>query len=400
MANSTPSLHSRKATSKSAKPAKPRKDWPLFPHATGRWAKKVRGRLHYFGPWSDPNGALNRWLDQKDDLLAGRKPRAKATSRSVSVSDGCNLYLDHIEAQVSKGRRTHHWYQDAKRTCALICETVGRNWAIESIGPDDFKELQERFDHKEKRTAKGKVVLVEASPVTSRGHNHRTRGLFNWLVKAGHIKSLPQFGIGFDPPGQVEIDNHRNEQDAKHFTRAEVRGLLKASHGDGVADLRMHAAILLAINTGCQNEDVQTLRFRHIDWRGGWYNQPRKKTGKQRRAKLWARTLKALRRMVANREHDDDDLVFVSGSGNSWHGRNCLAKEFPKYRTAAGITRERAGFQWLRHTFITAANETGDRLAVQISVGHADRSITANYIHSIFDPRQVAIAKHVENWLN
>ena len=57
------------------KPAKPRPDFPLFPLANGRWAKKVWQRPIYFGKWvDDPKGvaALDLWLDQKDDLPARR----------------------------------------------------------------------------------------------------------------------------------------------------------------------------------------------------------------------------------------------------------------------------------------------------------------------------------------
>ena len=52
--------------------------FPLFPHQSGRWAKKVRRQLKYFGKVEDdPKGkkALEQWNRVKDDLIAGRTPR-------------------------------------------------------------------------------------------------------------------------------------------------------------------------------------------------------------------------------------------------------------------------------------------------------------------------------------
>lgn len=47
----------RRTRRKPTRPQKPRADFPLYPHRTGYWAKKVRGETRYFGKVADdPKG--------------------------------------------------------------------------------------------------------------------------------------------------------------------------------------------------------------------------------------------------------------------------------------------------------------------------------------------------------
>src|SRR5947199_5120333 len=103
MSESHPTAHT--AAVKPVKPSKPRPDFPLFPHAAGVWAKKIRGKLHYFGPWSDPDGALAKYLEQKDALHAGRKPRE--ATEGITVKELCNQFLNAKRALVESGELTN-----------------------------------------------------------------------------------------------------------------------------------------------------------------------------------------------------------------------------------------------------------------------------------------------------
>src|SRR6478672_11858493 len=86
----------------SRKPDRPYKDYPLFPHANGQWAKKIRGKLHYFGPWADATAANDRWLAHKDALLAGRKPR-EVDPNAATVRLLVNKFLTAKQAKVTEG---------------------------------------------------------------------------------------------------------------------------------------------------------------------------------------------------------------------------------------------------------------------------------------------------------
>jgi hypothetical protein len=85
--DSTPKLHNRKPTNT---PKKPSPKYPLTAHASGKWQKKIRGDIYYFGNWGRRvNGKLVRvdgdgWKEalalyeaQADDLHAGRTPASQ-----------------------------------------------------------------------------------------------------------------------------------------------------------------------------------------------------------------------------------------------------------------------------------------------------------------------------------
>lgn len=75
---------------------KPFADFPLRLHATGQWCKKIRPKLHYFGV--DPDVALRKYLEQRDDLQAGWTPRVQG--EGLTVRDLCNRFLTQKKTMV------------------------------------------------------------------------------------------------------------------------------------------------------------------------------------------------------------------------------------------------------------------------------------------------------------
>ncbi len=286
------------ARPKTVKPPKPYPDFPLFPHATKRWAKKLRGKMEYFGPWADPDGALKKYLEQKDALHAGRKPRDETAG--VTIKELCNGFLLAKRALVESGELTNRSWQDDKAACDLIVSHFGKSRLVGDLDPEDFTALR------------GKMAK-KWSPVTLGNVIQRMRVVFKFAWDNGQIDRPVRYGQGFKRPSRKVVRIERARKGPKLFTADEIRRLL------ATASTSMRAMILLGINGGFGNADCGHLPLSAVDLKAGMIDFPRPKTGIPRRCPLWPETVQAIQAASTHRPEPKSEehagLVFITKYG-------------------------------------------------------------------------------------
>jgi integrase len=376
---------------------KPYPDFPLFKHQTGQWAKKVRGRLHYFG--TDADAALAKWLDERDDLMAGRTPRRH--KGEATIRDLVNRFLTAKRTLVDAGELSHKTWNTYYSTCEGLIDQWGKTRPAESLTSEDFEKL--RADRAKR-----------FGPVSLANHIQHVRTLFKFAWEEGIIEKPVRFGSVFKKPSRKAMRRARHEAGSKLLEAAEVRKLLAA------ATVPMRAMILLGVNCGFGQTDLANLPIKALDLKGGWADYPRAKTAVPRRCPLWPETVKALRAAIRERPKPSDPadagLVFVTArGGNRWvrvapkageHGRerpsvvtDSVAVEFGRLLDATGLHRRGVGFYALRHTFRTVADRSKDQPAIDHIMGHARDDMASAYRERIDDDRLDAVVKVVHDWL-
>ncbi len=254
---------------KPGKPSKPYPEFPLYAHGTKRWAKKIRGKLHYFGTWDDPDGALDLYLKQIDDLHAGRTPRGAANG--VTVYELVNRFLHAKKLALNTGELTQRSWNDYHRTSNLVLRALGKSRLADDLDQDDFAKLRESI-------AKNRDLVSIGNEVG------RCRTIFNFGWKSKILTNPPDYGLSFSKPSKKSLRINRAKKPRKLFEVTELRALVYA------AEPQMRAMVLLGVNCGLGDTDCAQSRFQYLDLKNGWLSYSRPKTGVDRRARLWEET--------------------------------------------------------------------------------------------------------------
>lgn len=382
---------------KPKKPDKPYPEFPLFAHATKRWAKKIRGKTHYFGPWADPDGAVAKYLEQKDALHAGLTPRP-AEPDGLTVRKLLNKFLTYKRNRLDSGEINPRSWADYFSVCEQLGKAFGWDRLVDDIVADDFEKLRAKL-----AKANGPVRLGNLV--------QRVRSVFKFAFDAELIDKPKRFGPDFKRPAKKVLRLQRAANGPRMFERDEIHALLAK------ANRQLRAMILLGVNLGYGNSDVASLIINHLNLETGWAIFPRVKTGVERKGKLWPETIMAVREVLASRPEPKDpadrDLIFLTQRGGRWvkavtqeqpdgklkvYCDDSVSKEMKKLMVKVGLNGRRR-FYGLRHSFETIGGKSKDQVAVDHVMGHADQSMAVHYREGIGDDRLEAVAAQVHSWL-
>jgi len=375
---------------KTQAPPKPYPGFPLTAHHNGQWCKRINGKLHYFGPWEDWQAALDLFLEQKDDLYAGRTPRRRGDG--PTLAELMDRFLYSKKLRMESGEMTARSYADYERTCDKIEASISTTRLLSDLRTEDFEKLRADLGRGQ-------------NPTTQKGDLGRARMVFNYAYESGLTETPIRYGKALKTPHARIFRRLANERGERMFTREEVLALVEE------AGVQLKAMIYLGVNCGFGNEDCGTLPMDRLDLRRGWHNYGRPKTGIERRCPLWPETIAALQEVIARRharEHETlRNLVFITKYGNCWCSSdedrcNPISYEFRKLVKTLGFYRKNVTtFYSLRRAFSTIGNTAGEKLAVDYIMGHAAASddMSAVYRQKTFAGPLKKVTDHVRDWL-
>jgi integrase len=358
----------------------------------GRYCKRVRGVLHYFG--KDFDAAMRRWLAEKQDLMAGRPVNHAPAPSITTVRFCCNHWLTACTDRIDAGKLRGGTFADYKMAAEQFVKAVGPGRDPDSLVPADFAAIRAEWGGRMGPWALDRYVQA-------------VRTMFNHAADQRLIGRQPFYGGQFGKSSESDKRNVARasirQRGERSFTAEEIELSLGAAQGP------IRAMILLGLNGGMYAADIGRLTIHDIDQSGPeWVvDFDRRKTGGVPwRFPLWPETQEAIKAVMLDREArrarwarrnktfppdaQHADLVFLTLFGHPWHREsikrigkridssaetNAISQEFDKLLAR----RPGVGFGSLRHTHVTAGGDIVDERAARRAGGHRIGTIEKHY---------------------
>ena len=357
----------------------------------GQLAKKIKGRVYYFG--KDETEARKLWMVHKESLVSGRGWK-NTTLSTGTLREAVNAFLAYKQKQVKKREITQITFNNLVRNWKHHIATIGVNVDVSSLDPNDFSKLRDSW-------SKWKLVTI-------RSRTLEVIEFVKFCIDEKYIVGKPVIeivGREFAVPTAKAISRENGEMPKRKilFSASEIKSLLS------VCNPQYKLAVLLGINCGFKFSDTESLKLEDVKLSKdrNYIQNLRPKNQQPRIAPLWDETMDAYQEYLNVRPSPVSEkasaFVLITHSGESVyrpHGSNSAARYFKRKMESLGLFKPGRGVSHLRHTHRTVADECLDLKAARTIMGHAGGidEVYANPNDMNFS-RLVAVTDTVHDWL-
>jgi integrase len=384
-------------------PPLPRPDFPLNPKPNGQWGKKFKDRStgkwtpKYFGSWkTDPQGvaAEAEYRTRLPGILAGTDSTGVVvTAGDWTVETLVTEFLKAKKAAAEGKKRSLTTLGDYLRELQAFAAFTSAGALVKALRPEHFTAYAHHLGGERK-----------LGPHAFKRVVRYVRAAFQWGADNGKF-TLPSFGTEFVAPdtGKDAMRQHKARNDLADHSARIVTGPELDKMLDR-ANPNFKAILLLAANCGLGPADLGRLKWRHLDLEAGRLDFPRGKTGTPRKGHLWKKSRSALARVrtlknakAAIEAKGRDALVFVARRGLSMYEERLVTKtvdgkvkasvvvrnaiSITVGRIAADCGLEGVTLYRFRHGLRTLGQRARDTAALNLAMGHRERTTGETYNH-------------------
>lgn len=356
----------------------------LLPTKDG-WYKTIRLKKRYIAR-PMPLADAVKILPAKIADIEGRTEEriARVSTGSTTIIELVEMFLAHLWQRHMTGvprklsRRTYDDYMD---TLSRFVETVGPKTIAIAAEPSWFTRFSRTIAKKASSSRRRDIIYLTS--------------FFNWAGPGRHSQNFYRTPVNFGPDLVKPDEGKLRQEMAESSTLYESRDYFTALMAVRECPL-LYAVGLMALNCAYLGSDITAIPESAVDLETGVVEFPRPKTGIQRKCVLMPETSHALRKYLQFRGPAAEGVpnLFVRADGKPFSIRRQRDADQPSHHGNA------VGKAWsdvtglpikgLRTTFATLADGHSDQRAVDLIMGHAEKSVRAKHYVKSFEPERLA----------